>query len=57
MVGILLDHGASVNAVDDDGDTALHITLMKEHVFQRNPEVMVNKYRHKIPCYEPVHGV
>lgn len=44
MVGILLDHGASVNAVDDDGDTALHITLMKEHVFyQRNPEVMVNK--------------
>ena len=43
MVGILLDHGACVNAVDDDGDTALHITLMKEHVFQRNPEVMVNK--------------
>ena len=43
MVGILLDHGASVNAVDDDGDTALHITLMKEHVFRRNPEVMVNK--------------
>nr|XP_058964207.1 E3 ubiquitin-protein ligase MIB2-like isoform X3 [Pocillopora verrucosa] len=40
MVGILLDHGASVNAVDDDGDTALHITLMKEHVFKRNPEVM-----------------
>ena len=43
MVGILLDHGASVNAVDDDGDTALHITLMKERVFQRNPKVMVNK--------------
>ncbi|XP_066023099.1 E3 ubiquitin-protein ligase MIB2-like isoform X3 [Pocillopora verrucosa] len=34
MVGMLLDHGADVNAVDNDGDTALHITLMKEGVPQ-----------------------
>ena len=39
MVEMLLDHGASVNAVDNDGDTALHITLMKE----RNLGVMVNE--------------
>lgn len=43
MAGMLLDHGANVNAVDDDGDTALHITLMKEHVLKRNPAEMVNK--------------
>ena len=43
MVGMLLDHGADVNAVDNDGDTALHITLMKEHVPQRNMGLMVNK--------------
>ena len=43
MAGMLLDHGANVNAVDDDGDTALHITLMKEHVLKRNPGEMVNK--------------
>ena len=30
MVEILLDHGADVNAVDKDGDTALHIALAKE---------------------------
>ena len=30
MVEILLDHGADVNAVDNDGDTALHIALAKE---------------------------
>ncbi|XP_027047478.1 E3 ubiquitin-protein ligase MIB2-like [Pocillopora damicornis] len=40
MVGMLLDHGADVNAVDNDGDTALHITLMKEHVLQRNMGLM-----------------
>ena len=43
MVGMLLDHGADVNAVDNDGDTALHITLMKEHALQRNMGLMVNK--------------
>lgn len=43
MAGMLLDHGANVNAVDDDGDTALHITLMKEQVLKRNPAEMVNK--------------
>ena len=43
MVGMLLDHGADVNAVDNDGDTALHITLMKEHVLQRNMGLRVNK--------------
>ena len=43
MVGMLLDHGADVNAVDDDGDTALHITLMKECMLQRNMGLMVNK--------------
>ena len=43
MVGMLLDHGADVNAVDDDGDTALHITLMKERMLQRNMGLMVNK--------------
>ena len=30
MVEILLDHGADVNLVDEDGDTALHIALAKE---------------------------
>ena len=43
MVGMLLDHGADVNAVDDDGDTALHITLMKERMLQRNMGLMVNE--------------
>ena len=48
MVGMLLDHGANVNSVDDDGDTALHITLTKEHALQRNLGVMTNEYLHKI---------
>ena len=43
MVGMLLDHGANANAVDYYGNTALHITLMKEHELQRNPVAMVNK--------------
>ena len=43
MVEMLLDYGANVNLVDNDGDTALHISLMMEHVLQRNPEVMVTK--------------
>ena len=42
MVGMLLDHGADVNAVDNDGDTALHITLMKEGVPIMG--LMVNKF-------------
>ena len=44
MVGMLLDHGADVNAVDNDGDTALHITLMKEGVPQGIMGLMVNKF-------------
>ena len=44
MVGMLLDHGADVNAVDNDGDTALHITLMKERVPQGIMGLMVNKF-------------
>ena len=44
MVELLLDHGANVNAVDSDGDTALHIALMKEHTLQRNMGFMVNKF-------------
>ena len=44
MVELLLDHGANVNAVDSDGDTALHITLMKEHTLQRSMGFMVNKF-------------
>ena len=44
MVGMLLDHGADVNAVDNDGDTALHITLMKEGVSQGIMGLMVNKF-------------
>ena len=43
MVGMLLDHGSNVNSVDDDGDTALHMTLMKEHALQRNLGVMKNE--------------
>ena len=57
MVGMLLDHGANVNSVDDDGDTALHITLTKEHALPRNLGVMTNEYLHKIPCCESVRGV
>ena len=30
MVEILLDHGAHVNVMDNDGDTPLHIALAKE---------------------------
>ena len=44
MVELLLDHGANVNAVDNDGDTVLHITLMKEHALQRKMRLMVNKF-------------
>ena len=44
MVELLLDHGANVNAVDNDGDTVLHITLMKEHALQRKMGLMVNKF-------------
>ena len=44
MVEMLLDHGADVNAVDKDGDTALHITLMMEHIQQRNLGEMVNDF-------------
>ena len=36
MTEILLDHGASVNARDNDGDTPLHITLAKESVLKTN---------------------
>lgn len=36
MVEILLDHGADVNAVDKDGDTALHIALAKESLLGTN---------------------
>ena len=43
MVEMLLDYGANVNSVDNQGDTALHISLMMEHVRQRNPGLMVNK--------------
>ncbi|XP_078384514.1 uncharacterized protein LOC144666947 isoform X2 [Oculina patagonica] len=34
MVEILLDHGAHVNVVDNDGDTPLHIALAKESFLQ-----------------------
>ena len=44
MVELLLDHGANVNAVDNDGDTVLHITLMKEHALQRKMGLMVKKF-------------
>ena len=43
MVEMLLDHGANVNAVDYYGNTALHITLMKENEQKRNLVVMINK--------------
>ena len=43
MVEMLLDYGANVNSVNNQGDTALHISLMMENVRQRNPGVMVNK--------------
>lgn len=36
MAEILLDHGANVNALDDDRDTPLHITLAKESIFKTN---------------------
>ena len=40
MVELLLDFGANVNSMDNDGDTALHISLMRE--LQSNPGAMVN---------------
>ena len=36
MAEILLDHGAYVNALDNDRDTPLHITLAKESVLKTN---------------------
>ena len=42
MAEVLLDHGAHVNAADDDGDTPLHLSLKKELMF-KNSE-MVNLY-------------
>ena len=36
MVEILLDHGADANAVDNDGDTALHTALAKESLLGRD---------------------
>nr|XP_058964216.1 E3 ubiquitin-protein ligase MIB2-like isoform X3 [Pocillopora verrucosa] len=40
MVELLLDFGANVNSMDNDGDTALHISLMREHELQSNPRAM-----------------
>ena len=43
MVELLLDHGANVNAVDNDGNTALHISLKMEKI-QRCMGLKVNKF-------------
>ena len=42
MAEVLLDHGAHVNAADDDGDTPLHLSLKKELIFKKSE--MVNLY-------------
>ena len=50
MVEILLDHGANVNSVDKDGDTALHIALAKESLLGTDlVSQMVNIY-----CYSSI---
>ncbi|XP_015770068.1 PREDICTED: E3 ubiquitin-protein ligase MIB2-like isoform X3 [Acropora digitifera] len=36
MVEVLLDHGAHVNAANDDGDTPLHLSLKKELMFKNS---------------------
>ncbi|XP_067046975.1 ankyrin-3-like isoform X2 [Acropora muricata] len=36
MAEVLLDHGAHVNAADDDGDTPLHLSLKKELMFKNS---------------------
>ena len=33
MVKILEQHGADINAADEDGDTPLHVSLMREKFF------------------------
>ena len=43
MVELLLDHGANVNAVDNDVNTALHISLKMEKM-QRCMGLKVNKF-------------
>ena len=34
MAEVLLDHGADVNAANDDGDTPLHLSLKMELMFK-----------------------
>ena len=49
MVEILLDHGADVNSVDKDGDTALHIALAKESLLGTDlMSEMVNIERYRV---------
>jgi len=50
MVEILLDHGADVNSVDKDGDTALHIALAKESL--RGTDLMSQMVN--IKCYSSI---
>ena len=49
MAEVLLDHGAHVNASNDDGDTPLHLSLKRELMF-KNSE-MVNLHEGLSVCW------
>jgi L,D-peptidoglycan transpeptidase YkuD (ErfK/YbiS/YcfS/YnhG family) len=51
MVQILEQHGADVNATDEDGDTPLHVSLMREKFFSAGMGmVTILTVTHCEPC-------
>ena len=48
MIELLIEHGANVNADDEDGDTPLHLAVIRQAMGSTALSVVRNRFQYRL---------